>query len=319
MPETKDYYKILGVKESADAGEIKKKYRKLAREFHPDRNPDDLTAENRFKEVQEAYEVLSDPEKRKQYDVMRKNPFGFGNGFDTSGGGRFYRAPDGTYVRFDTGGRGPRDAGDPFGGEGGLGGLGDIFGRFFGGETPREEPRARTRRRPEPRGRDVETTLRLSFEEALKGGKTEVKLPDGTAIRLSIPKGVRDGYKIRLRGRGQAGPTGEPGHLYVTFHVADDPRFRREENDLYVTETVSPFEAMLGTSRRITSAYGKNVKLTIPPGAQPGDKLRLRGLGVETDDAKGDLYVEVAVAIPKNLSDEQKATLREAAEKAGLV
>ena len=311
MPEIKDYYKILGVEETADADAIKKAYRKLAREYHPDRNPDKKDAEERFKEIQEANDVLSDPEKRKQYDMMRKNPFGAfgGDGFNTSGGGRYYRAPDGTYVRFDQGGGAGAPGGvgmdDLFGDAGG--GLGDFFSRIFGGE---EAPR-RTRR--PARGRDVETTLQLTFEQALEGGKTEVSLPSGETIRINIPKGVRPGFKIRLRGRGMA------GDLYVTFDVAEHPRFRREGDDLYTSVTINALEAMLGTNRRVTNAYGKRVKLPISPGTQPGEKLRLKGLGVKTDKATGDLYVEVEVTVPQKLTDEQREQLRAAAEAAGLL
>lgn len=313
MPAVKNYYEILGVSETADADTIKKAYRKLARQHHPDRNPDQPEAEARFKEIQEAYDVLSDPAQRKQYDVQRKNPFGFGDGFATGTGGRFYRKPDGTYVRFET-----SNDGGPLGDDAGLGGLGDIFSRIFGGgaET-RTDPFAR--RGAPPPGRDVETTLRLTFDQALRGGKTEVQLPDGEKVRLTIPKGVHSGFKIRLKGRGQGVPGGPRGHLYVVFDVADHPRFRREGDDLYVTETVNAFEAMLGTTRSLTGPYGQRVKLTVPPGTQPGEKLRLKGLGVETDKATGDLYVEIDVTVPSKLSESQRSALRQAAEQAGLL
>ena len=313
MPQTKDYYQILGVSEDADADAIKKAYRKLARTYHPDKNPDTPDAEERFKEIQEAYSVLSDEEKRKEYDMMRKNPFGaFGGGFSARNGDRFYRAPDGTYVRYETGEPGGFSG---FGDD--VGGFGDFFSRIFGGGEPQAGPYREPRQRG-GRGRDVESTIRLSFDQALEGGKTEVTLPDGETVRLPIPKGVRSGFKIRLRERGQPGPTGKRGDLYVTFEVAPHPRFRREDNDLYVTESVSAIEAMLGTTRHITNAYGKQIKVPIAPGTQPGAKLRLKGQGVKTEKRTGDLIVEIEVTIPQNLTEAQRQTLRQAAQKAGL-
>lgn len=308
MPEVKDYYRILGVDEDADADAIKKAYRKLAREHHPDRNPDSAEAEEKFKEIQEAYSILSDPEERKKYDVRRKNPFGgFGDGFGQSGR-RYERWDDGARVHFDTGGS--------FG-EGGAGGFGDIFSRFFGGAAE-TDPYSQRRGRG-TKGADLETTLNLSFEQALEGGKTEVKLPDGDTVRIDIPKGVESGFKIRLKGRGAEGPRGERGDLYVTFQVAPHPRFRRDGRDLIVSVTINPFEAMLGAKRNVRTPYGRQIKVTVPKGTQPNERLRLRGQGIETDDGKGDLYVEILVTIPKSLTLDQEAALKEAAKKAGLL
>ncbi len=326
MPPLPDYYKALGVSEDATATEIKKAYRKLARDHHPDRNPDNPEAEEQFKKVQEAYDTLGDEAKRKQYDQMRRDPFagrdfrGFSGGDPT--GGRFYRTPDGTYVRVESTGYGPEE-GYQFSDEGmgGLGGLGDLFGQFFGGgggagrgQSPFQGQRGGPREAP--RGGDIETRLSISFDEALGGGKTEVSLPGGEKVRITIPKGVEDGTKVRLRGRGQSGPTGQRGDLYITFDVKPGPRFRREGNDLTTTETINVAEAMLGTTRAITNAYGSTVKVTIPPGTQPGERLRLRGQGVKTDDGAGALFVEIAVTIPTSLSDE--AALRAWAEAEGL-
>lgn len=307
MPAVKDYYKVLGVSENANADEIKKAYRKLAREHHPDKNPDKPGAEEKFKEIQEAYSILSDEEKRKEYDLRRRNPFagGFGDG---SGPGAQQRGPGEGYVHVDFGDSTFGDAG----------GIGDVFSQFFGGRTRGEDPFAGRRRRP-AQGRDVETTLQLSFQQALEGGKREVTLPDGKTVRIDIPKGVESGFKIRLRGRGAAGPNGARGDLYVTFQVADHPKFRRDGNDLYTTVVVDAFEAIFGAKRSVRTPYGKQIKVTVPEGSQPGDRLRLRGQGVETDKTRGDLYVEIEVTIPKDLSESQKAALREAAEKAGLI
>lgn len=307
MPQTKDYYDVLGVDEDANAKEIKKAYRDLARKYHPDRNPDKPNAEEKFKEVQEAYSVLSDEEKRKEYDARRR----FGGGFGGPNGGGAYRSPEGFNVRFEQGGEG---FGDVFGG-----GIGDIFDSFFRGRGgTRTQGRGGRRRQQQARGQDVETTLRLSFEEALRGGKRTVTLPSGETVRIKIPKGVRSGFKIRLRGRGHPGPRGQRGDLYVTFQVTDHPRFRRKGDDIYLTETIDAFEAMFGTTRRIPTLYGQRIKLDIPAGTQPGEKLRLRGQGVRTEKGTGDLYVEVEITIPEDLTDAQRATLRKAAEEAGM-
>jgi len=295
----KDFYEILGVEETADAAAIKKAYRGLARKYHPDKNPDDKESERKFKEIQEAYEILSDSEKRKKYDAMKKNPFGsgsFGDSFSTEGGTRFYRAPDGSYVRTEFGGAGQGE--DPFG----DGGLGDIFSRFFGGGQTPERGGARVRAKP------TETIVQLSFEQSLKGGKVKVKLPDGDRVNLSIPKGVRDGFRVRLKGRGSAHGNVR-GDLFVTFRVKESGEFRRVADDLYTTVTISAVQAMLGHSRNIENAYGETVKLAIPAGIQPGEKLRLRGQGVRTNDGTGDLYVEVKVSIPRNLSEKQRRAL----------
>ncbi len=305
MPVLPDYYAVLGLQPTATADDIKKAYRKLARAHHPDRNPDDPKAEERFKEVQEANDTLSDPEKRKAYDYRRKHPGG--GGFEdifTPSGGRYGRRPDGSYVRFET-------SGSPFdfapGAESDVG-MGDFFSRMFGGEA-----RARG-----PATRDAETELRLSFEQALRGGPTEVRIGEET-IRLNIPKGVANGFKIRLRGRGVPGAGGARGDLYVRFVVEPSPRYRREGDDLYMTESFSALEAMLGADRIITTPYGERVKMVLPPGTQPGEKLRLRGKGVDRGDKKGDLYVEIALSIPTKLTDVQRDALRKAAEKAGIL
>lgn len=307
MPDLKDYYQILGVAENAGSDEIKKAYRKLAQEHHPDKNPDRPNAEEKFKEIQEAYSVLSDPKERKQYDARRKHPFGgFENGFEPQGG-TYERWGDGTNIRFETG--------TPFGDPGG--GFGDIFSKFFSGGAGADPFTERRARRS--RGADLETTLNLSFDQALQGGKTEVKLPDGATVRIDIPKGVESGYKIRLKGRGAQGAGDERGDLYVTFQVAPDPKFKRDGKDLLTPVEINPFEAMFGTKRNVRTPYGKQIKVPISKGTQPGERLRLRGQGVVTDEGAGDLYVEVVVRIPKKLGAEKAAALKKAAEEAGFL
>lgn len=316
MPATPDHYATLGVDENATAKEIKSAYRKLAQQHHPDRNAGDAAAEEKFKEVQAAYDVLGDEAKRKAYDRQRRDPFmgqgGPGGPFSGFGGGQsgqFYRAPDGTYVRVDANGAGP-DADYIFSGEGGIGDLfGSMFGGAFGGGTRREGyPRSGARG-----GRDVDATMELTFDEALKGGPSQITVPSGETIRITIPEGVRNGFKIKLKGRGDAGPTGERGDLFITFEVADHPRFARDGDDLRVTEKVNAVDAMLGIERAIETPYGQRVKVKIPAGTQPGAAFRVRGQGVKTSKGRGDLYVEVAVTVP-DLSDDARDSLRTWAE-----
>lgn len=194
-----------------------------------------------------------------------------------------------------------------------MGGLGDLFGQFFGGGGG-GAPGGRSGPAP---NYDIESTMQVSFEEALRGGKTQVTLPGSETVRISIPEGVEDGQKVRLRGRGSEGPGGQRGDLYITFNVAPSARFRRSGNDLTATETINVAEAMLGTTRTITTAYGDTIKVTIPPGTQPGERLRLRGQGVKTNDASGALYVEIEIAVPRSVADE--AALRAWAESEGLI
>lgn len=319
MTAVKDYYKILGVGEKATPDELKKAYRSLARKYHPDRNPDKPNTEERFKEVQEAYDTLSDPKKRRQYDLRRKNPFGFGNSHRTRSGNRYYRRPDGTYSRSN--GDNPFGNDNPFD-DSGFGGFGDIFSRFFGGEEGQGPTQSSYD--PGPKTTDsgdgkVETTLKLTFNQALRGGKTDVTLPDGKKIRINVPKGVRSGLRMRLRGQGKPRPNGQPGDLFVTFDIVESQRFVREGDDLTTTTTITALEAIFGTQTFIETAYGQKVKITIPKGTQPGEKLRLRNLGVETEKSKGDLFVEIEITIPKNLGTRQEDLLRTAAEKAGLL
>ena len=318
MPAAPDHYATLGVAEDASAKEIKRAYRKLAQQYHPDRNADDAAAEERFKEVQAAYAVVGDETKRKAYDRARRDPYGghyegtpFG-GFPPGGAGRFYRAPDGTYVHVDATGAGPAADRDAYT-FGGGGGLGDIFDQFFGGAGPGADAGYRG-------GRDVEAEVRLSFEEALAGGPRELRTPSGEAVRVTVPRGVRDGFKIKLSGRGEPAPGGRgaAGDLFVTFRVTPSARFARDGDDLVTSVTVSAVEAMLGTTREVETATGKTIRLTVKPGTQPGARLRVRGQGVETAAGTGDLYVEVDVDVP-TLDAAAADGLRQWAEAEGLV
>ena len=272
MAQTTDYYQLLGVDETASAAAIKRAYRVLARQSHPDHNPGDSYAEDRFKRIQAAYQILSDPERRQTYDALRRDPLAMA--FRAAGA---------------------------FGGSGGLDPL--VFGKE-GGPAP---------------GADVEAQIRLTFDQALRGGTTEVRLGGGETVRLSVPKGVRSGLKVRVRGRGKASASGTRGDLYVTYRIDPNPRFRREGDNLHIVETISAIEAVLGTARSITSAYGQTIKVQVPPGTQPGERLRLRGQGVVTQDRAGDLFVEVQVTVPRDLTDAQREALQKTAEDIGLL
>jgi len=284
MAEVTDYYQLLGVPESATPDAIKRAYRALARDCHPDRNPHDVNAEDRFKDIQRAYQVLSAPLRRQAYDDARRSAFG-GDLGGLNGHARRAARP------FPT-----------------VDGLDPLVSLFFGDEPA-----------PAPQGADIEAQIRLTFDQALRGGRTEVRLATGETVRLTVPKGVRSGLKVRVRGRGQAGPGGHRGDLYVTFRVDPVARFRREGDNLHVIEIVSAIEAMLGATRSITNAYGQTMKVQIPPGTQPGERLRLRGQGVETDTRRGDLFVEVQVTVPRSLTDHQREALAAAARQIGLL
>jgi curved DNA-binding protein len=283
----KDYYRILGVERKAGEDEIRKAYRKLAMQYHPDRNPGDKQAEERFKEINEAYQVLSDPKKRSYYDRLgsdysnwqrRGAPGNFN--WDQYGG-----FPGGT--RID-----PDDMQDIFS---------DFFRTIFG--IRGEEPGAR--RSP---AQGYQQELEITLDEAYKG-TTRVLQTDGKQKQVRIPAGVRTGSKVRVAG---AGPNGLD--LYLIVGVKDDKRFERRGDDLHTTATVSVFTAVLGGEAEVETLNGK-VKLNIPPGTQPEQVFRLSGRGmphVKNPDEKGDLFVRLKVQIPKYLSPKQRELLEEA-------
>jgi len=276
-----DYYAVLGVKSDASAKEIKQAYRKLAQKNHPDKNPNDATAETRFKEANEAYDVLGDPERRKEYDHTREM-------------GYFVGGPGGAqqYVRVEDimGGRG---GGSPFDL---LGGLGDLFGR----QTTR--PRS---------GEDLTAEMHLSFHDSVSGTTKKLNV-DGQMVNVKIPKGVTDGARIRVRGKGAVGRNGgTAGDLYVTIRVADHPIFGRNGKNLTIEVPITFVEAALGAEIDVPTLEGK-VRLRIPAGTQTGKTFRVREHGVEDSKGnKGDLLVSVSVTVPEHLSDESKELLQE--------
>lgn len=277
-----DYYDVLGVPKDASRQDIKKAYRKLARENHPDSNKDDPDAEARFKRLNEAYDVLGDEETRKEYDHARDMGYFVGG---PGGAQQYVRVED----LFGGSGRGGGSPFDVFSGER----LSDLFGRPVS--------------RPRP-GRDVAADLSLSFHEAISGATKQVTI-DGRPVTVKIPKGVDDGTRIRLKGKGKPGARGGPaGDAYVTVHVADHPVFARSGRNLGITVPITFPEAALGAEIEVPTLEG-SVRLRIPAGTASGKTFRVSGRGVETSKGRGDLLVTVEVTVPKNLTEEQRALL----------
>lgn len=306
MPD--DFYTRLGVARDASAQDIKKAYRRLAKELHPDRNPDDPSAEEHFKSVKEAYEALSDPEKRKLYD--RFGEMGLKEGFDPDmyAGGFGGAGPRPGSVNFEEIFGGGARGGSPFGGGGFTFNLEDLFG---GGARGRAEPRAR-------KGPDLQSEITLDFVDALKGAERSLRFANfPSEIRVRIPPGVREGSKVRLRGKGEAGVHGgPPGDLLLTVHVAPHPHFFWEEgsDDLHLRLPLTPLEAVRGAKVPVPTLDG-SVQLRIPAGSQTGDKLRLRGKGSPTrSGGRGDLIAHLEVRLPKEASPEVEEALRTVSE-----
>lgn len=295
----KDYYKTLGLDKKAPQADIKKKFRKLAIKYHPDKNPDDPKAEEKFKEVNEAYEVLGDPEKRKKYDELGANWKQYEN-FQNAGG----RRPGGGQRTYQYSG----DYGDFFGGSAG-GGFSDFFNSFFGGGGfegtggafgGQESPFGGRSRRP-ARPANSQATLPLSFQEAFSGVGKVVEL-DGKKIRLNIKAGVKDGQKLKVSGKGRNG-----GDLIITLQVPSPSGY--ELNGLNLTKKVDVdlYTAVLGGKIEVDTLHGK-LNMPIAKGTQSGKKLRLKGKGMPDYDKQGsfgDLILEVQIAVPTNLTDKE--------------
>lgn len=302
----KDFYAILGVPQDADAATIKKTYRKLARKEHPDQNPGDPQAEQRFKEIGEAYAVLSDPEQRQQYDAVRSMTHGgarFRAGAGGPGGGAgfedvfssMFGGGGGPNVRFSTGGGGAQpNLEDILGGM--FGGGGPAYGGFGAPAGPR-------------RGANLTAHTTLPFRDAVEGSTVTLSTGDGR-ITTRIPAGVRDGQKIKLAGKGAPGDHGAPaGDLILTVSVEKHPVFGRDGDNLTLDLPVTFAEAALGATVSVPTLSGEPVKVRIAPGTPSGRVLRLKGRGVPRKDHPGDLLVKVTVVVPQRLTDEAKAAL----------
>lgn len=297
--EYKDYYKLLGVEKTANQDEIKKAYRKLAVKYHPDKNQGDKNAEAKFKEVAEAYEVLGDAEKRKQYDQLGANWKQYQNsGFDPSSGTN-RRGGRRTY---ETNG----DDSEFFGGSG----FSDFFESFFG--------RGRNRGRSSSYGYDFESPesdlvgeIPISLEEAYHGAERIINLQD-EKIKVKIKPGAYDGLKLRVKGKGQKGSSGRSGDLYLTVKINPHTLYERKGDDLHMETPLDLFTALLGGKQEIAALSGK-VSIPIKEGTQNGKIVRLKGKGMPVygkDNFFGDLYVKLIVRLPERLTDEQKALLR---------
>lgn len=307
MPEA-DYYKILGVNRSDSAGEIKKAYRKLAMKYHPDRTKGDKSAEEMFKKISEAYAVLSDKEKRKQYDTFGASGFrqrfsqedifrgfNFGDifkefGFDNTSFANMFMGGAGRGQRFA------------------FGSGGDPFGAFTAGQ------------RAQVKGSDLLYELPLTLQEVLNGTTKTVAINQGgqqQRINVKIPKGMITGKKLRLAGKGQPGALGGPsGDLYIQAKVLDDPAFSPVGYDLYIDREIKLTEALLGTQIQIPTPDGKSLNLKIPPGTQHQTKMRMKGYGlpIMKKRQRGDLYARILVKTPKRLKKKQKAIIQELAD-----
>ena len=277
----KDFYKILGVSKSVTDAELKKVYRKLAREFHPDSNPDNAAAEAKFKEISEAYSVLSDKAQRAEYDQIQA----MGSGARFTGG-------NGGFSGFPGGGAGFEDVFSNLFGGGGMGGFGG-----FGGPQ---------------RGQDLSHRATIDFIDSIKGTTLKLNFERGGAVQVKIPAGIQDGQKVKVRGKGSASPNGgEPGDLLVSVHVKPHPVFTRDGNNLRVIVPVTFVEASLGATIQVPTLGGDPVKLKVAAGTPNGRVLRVKGKGVESSKGIGDLLATVEIAVPSHLSEKAKAKLEE--------
>ena len=288
-----DYYKILGVDKSASQDDVKKAYKKLARKYHPDLNPNDPDAHRKFQEINEANEVLSDPEKRKKYDQYGEN-WKHADEFEAQQ--QQYRQ----YQNGQGGGAYWSSSGD--GSE-----FSDFFEQMFGGMG------GRGGRSHGFRGQDYTTELQVSLTDAAKTHKQIITV-NGKNLRITIPAGIADGQTIKLRGQGGPGVNGGPaGDLYITFVIGDDPVYKREGDNLYMNVPIDIYTAVLGGEQIIETLNGK-VKMKIKPETQNGTKVRLRGKGFpvyKQDGQFGDLFVTYEVKIPTHLTEKQKELFRE--------
>jgi len=299
----KDYYKVLGVKKTAPEAEIKKAYKKLAFKYHPDKNPGDSKAEERFKEISEAYAVLSDKKKRTQYDQ-----------FGSSGFQQRYSQED--IFR-------GANLNDIFS-EMGFSSGGDMFGQIFGGGRGGRQSTFNMNDMfggggQAMRGQDLSLELTIDFMDAFNGCEKTVDYVHGNkkqGVKVKVPAGISSGQKLRLNGKGAPGPGGsQAGDMFFTIKVADHPVFKRDGNDVIIEQEIKISDAVFGTSLEILTPHG-NRKVKIPAGIQSGTKLRLKGLGMPHigKKAAGHAYVRVALSIPKKLSDAQKKIFKQLAK-----
>jgi len=306
-----DHYATLGVSRTASPDEFQKAYRKLARKYHPDMNPDDATAKKKFQEVQSAFEVLSDSDKRKRYDQ-------FGSDFDPSaagahpGGWRYTTSSGPQTYPFDV-----NDLNDLFGGGGGEagGGFADLFKQFNRGRGAR-----RAQRPAAERGNDLKHELTIPFSSAVLGGEAALTVQrqngDLETIKVKIPAGVDDGKRIRLRGQGEPGSgNGSAGDILLTIRVSPHPHFRRSGDRLDVRVPITLAEAIQGATIDVPTPHG-TISLKVPPNTSSGKRLRIKGQGVKpANQPAGDLFAELQIELPQNLTEEERKQLAEIANR----
>jgi len=307
--EYKDYYKILGIDRDASEAEIKSAFRKLALQYHPDRNQGNTKAEEKFKEINEAHEVLSDPQKRARYDQLGESythwqqrgapgNFNWGDWATSPGGGASFTVDN---------------LNDLFGG----GGFSDFFQQIFGGMVgqagSRNSTRTQYRRAQQPTNYQQE--VQITFDEAYRGAERTVMV-DGRRLQLKIPAGAKTGTKVRMTGAGPSGPDGRHNDLYLVIEVIPDPRYERKGDDLYSDVTVDLYTAVLGGETRVQTPEGP-VVLKIPSGTQSGQSFRLVGRGMphlRSSGQRGDFFARVKVQLPRNLTSEQRKLFEELAK-----
>lgn len=288
----KDYYKILGVERNASADEIKKAFRKLAKKYHPDKNPGNKQSEEKFKEINEANEVLSDSEKRKKYDRLGSNwnnSQSAGSDFDNWFKNYSTQQNKSTYSGSF------KDIFNEFN-------FGDMFENFMGGQTQRA---SRTRVR---KGSDYEASVSISLEEAYTGTERQVTV-DGRTLKLKINPGAEHGKKLRLKNQGASGVGGgERGDLYLTVNIQPNSFYERKENDIFLNLNVDLYTAVLGGTKQIQTIDGKTIKIDIPAGTDNGKTLRIKGMGMRhygNPGLRGDFLIKINILLPKNLSNEE--------------
>ena len=291
----KDFYKVLGVSKDADEATIKKAYRKLARTWHPDQNKGNPEAEERFKEIGEAYTVLSNPEQRQQYDAIRA--MGAGGFRGGAGGGGASGVNFGAFGGF---GGGSSRGSSPFAGASQFGDFGGAHGSPY-----QQAPQ---------KGEDLHASTRITLKQSLSGVNIKLAV-SGKPMTVKVPKGIKDGQSVRLRGKGKASINGgSAGDLIVTIHVEEDPVYSREGNDLRMTLPVTFAEATLGANVELPLIDGSTVTVKVPAGSDSGRTLRLKGRGVATKKGTGDLLATISVVVPKDLTPEQLDSIKSLAD-----
>ncbi|CUX18308.1 DnaJ C-terminal domain-containing protein [Clostridium sp. C105KSO13] len=330
MAAKRDYYDILGVGKNADAAAIKKAYRKLAKKYHPDTNAGNADAKKKFEEVGEAYDVLSDPEKKKLYDRFGHAAFEAGAGTGGTYGGNPYSSPDGSTTYTDSG-NGWREYHFEGGNMDDL--FGDLFGNMFHGNKTQSSGPKSSRKSVfygsgfsdgfsggfAGKGEDLRSEISVGFDEAVFGCDKMItfqdpKVPGGRqSLRVHIPAGIDTGQSVRLRGKGMPGGGGEPGDLFLKVKVEAKPGYERKGLDVYTTANIPYTTAVLGGETRVHTLYG-DVSCRIREGTQSGSKVRLRGKGIvsmKNPAVRGDQYVTIQIQVPKKLTPEAKRKLME--------